>query len=104
MSRNCGIGGPQSAPHSIALCAEALTATAGYVAAARRAVLRRVRKDGAIDAGLIEREQFAVHGYAWYATYHYALQALLDWARRLESAGKLDEIESLTLLAAYGEY
>src|SRR3546814_9848157 len=47
------------------LCAEALTAAESFGAAAQRAVARRVAPGGKVDADLLEREQFAAHGFAW---------------------------------------
>ena len=43
-------------------------------------------------------------GLAWLATYVEALRQMLGWAERLESAGRLGELEALILQAAYGEY
>jgi (2S)-methylsuccinyl-CoA dehydrogenase len=86
------------------LCANALRAAEDYLAAVRSAVLDKVASGGTLDSRLIEREQFAVHGYAWSATYVTALGETLAWARRLEAAGVLGEIERLILQAAFGEY
>src|SRR3546814_16733964 len=66
------------------LCAEALTAAESFGAAAQRAVARRVAPGGKVDADLLEREQFAAHGFAWLATYVAALRELLHWAERSE--------------------
>jgi (2S)-methylsuccinyl-CoA dehydrogenase len=89
-------------------CASALTSVEHYLAAARAAVVFRVSRRGGveegIDAALLEREQVAVHGYAWVATYVAALRALLDWGRSLQAAGRLHELEQLILVAGYGEY
>src|SRR5258708_33352404 len=85
-------------------CVEALAAAAAYLAAARRAVAGRVIRDGAVDPARLDQEQVAAHGYAWCATYQSALAALLDWARRLDDAGRFGELERLILEAAVGEY
>ncbi|MGF1594095.1 MAG: acyl-CoA dehydrogenase family protein [Kiloniellaceae bacterium] len=86
------------------LCAEALAAAESFGATAERAVARLVAPGGKVDAALLEREQFAAHGYAWLATYVAALREMLHWAERLEAAGQLGELEQLMLQAAYGEY
>jgi (2S)-methylsuccinyl-CoA dehydrogenase len=86
------------------LCAGAFRAAENYLAWVRSAVLDKVTSGGKIDNSLIEREQFAVHGYAWSATYVTALGEMLAWARRLEAAGALGETERLILQAAFGEY
>ncbi|MGF1629025.1 MAG: acyl-CoA dehydrogenase family protein [Kiloniellaceae bacterium] len=85
-------------------CAEALAAAESFGEAARRAVARLVAPGGKVEAGLLEREQFAAHGYAWLATYVAALREMLHWAERLEAAGQFGELEALMLQAAYGEY
>ena len=55
-------------------------------------------------AEALEREQFAAHGLAWYATYAAGLRQMLGWAERLETSGSFGEIERLILQAAFGEY
>jgi (2S)-methylsuccinyl-CoA dehydrogenase len=89
-------------PGLLGLCAEALAAAEGYLAQARLALSDKV--GGAPDAERLEREQFAVHGFAWCATYVAALREMLAWAKRLEAAAKLGELERLILQAAFGEY
>jgi len=91
-------------PDLLPLCAEALVAAEGFGAAARRAVVRKVAPGGKVDAALLEREQFAAHGYAWLATYVAALREMLHWAERLQAAGQLGDLEKMLLQAAYGEY
>ena len=91
-------------PQLLPLCATALQAAQQCVADVRRAVSDRITADGLLSNELLEREQFVVHGYAWFATYATALAQTLAWARRLEDAGKLGELELLILQAAFGEY
>src|SRR3546814_11729834 len=86
------------------VCSSDLTAAESFGAAAQRAVARRVAPGGKVDADLLEREQFAAHGFAWLATYVAALRELLHWAERLQAAGQLGELERLMLQATYGEY
>ena len=85
-------------------CAAALTAARDYRDAARRAVTTLVAPAGKLEPRLLEREQFAAHGYAWVATYVAALERMLLWAERLEAEGALRELEALMLQAAFGEY
>ena len=85
-------------------CAAALTAARDYRDAARRAVTALVAPAGKLEPRLLEREQFAAHGYAWVATYVAALERMLLWAERLEAEGALRELEALMLQAAFGEY
>ena len=96
-------------PDLLATCAEALAAAETFSAAAQQAVAALVApggpsSKGGVDAQLLEREQFAAHGYAWLATYVAALREMLHWAERLEAAGQFGELEQMMLQAAYGEY
>jgi (2S)-methylsuccinyl-CoA dehydrogenase len=88
----------------IANCGDALAAAERLLAAAKTAVVEIVVVDGRIDAAALEREQHAVHGYAWMATYVEALRQIGRWAAGLDAAGRLGELERLMLGAAYGEY
>lgn len=83
---------------------QALLAARSYLTAARTAVLDAVSRNGKPDAALIEREQRAVHGFAWTATAVEGLAQLLNWARRLDDIGRLGVGESLTLEIGFGEY
>ncbi|WP_142850141.1 acyl-CoA dehydrogenase family protein [Telmatospirillum sp. J64-1] len=86
------------------LCASALGSIRKVQDAAKQGVLQLVAPQGKIDGALLEANQFAAHGYAWLATYVEALAQMLGWAERLKEEGKLGELESLILQAAYGEY
>jgi len=52
----------------------------------------------------LEREQFAAHGLAWLATTVEALAQMLEWAKRLQTAGRFGELEQLILQEAFREY
>ena len=86
------------------LCREALEAAEALKDAARRAVAGMVAPGGKVDPALLEREQFAAHGLAWFNTYVAALEQTLAWAERLDAAGRLGEAERLILQAGFGEY
>jgi (2S)-methylsuccinyl-CoA dehydrogenase len=86
------------------LCDAALDAADGLARQVRAAVMALVAPRGRIDTALLEREQFAAHGYAWLATYVEALRQMLGWAGRCQAIGKFGELEALMLQAAYGEY
>ena len=85
------------------LARQALTAADTIVEAARSGLQRRVG-GGRIDNEALEREQFAAHGLAWYATYATALRQMLAWAEQLHEEKRLGEREQLILQAAFGEY
>jgi (2S)-methylsuccinyl-CoA dehydrogenase len=74
------------------------------LARATDAVRTQVAPHGTMDPTLLEREQRAVHGLAWLATYVEALRQMQRWARGLEELGRLRELERLMLQAATGEY
>jgi (2S)-methylsuccinyl-CoA dehydrogenase len=71
---------------------------------ARIAVGALVKLEGRVNPAAVDANQFAVHGFAWFATYVESLREMLGWARRLEGEGRLGELETLILQAAYGEY
>jgi (2S)-methylsuccinyl-CoA dehydrogenase len=86
------------------LAAKSLSSAETLLAHARTAVAAKVDKDGRPSSALLEREQFAVHGFAWMATYVEALRQLTAYATRMEAEGRLGEIERLIVLAGFGEY
>ncbi len=86
-------------------CAGALAAAEGLHDAARRGVRGMVAgPGGGVEAGLVDRHQHAAHGLAWMATCLEGLRQMLRWARALDGAGRLGEVERLTAQIAFGEY
>jgi (2S)-methylsuccinyl-CoA dehydrogenase len=94
---------PDLAPMT-ALSVACQAALETLLAQATDAVRSVVAPDGTPDPDRLEREQHAVHGLAWLATYVEALRQLRGWAVRLEDRGRLGERERLILHAAFGEY
>jgi (2S)-methylsuccinyl-CoA dehydrogenase len=92
----------------LAATERALVAAEAVLRTARSRVIARVAPDGAIngtiDAAALDREQFAVHGFAWMATYVEALRRLRGWAVRLDEAGEFGATEALILAVAFGDY
>ncbi|MFN4230795.1 acyl-CoA dehydrogenase family protein [Parvibaculum sp.] len=84
--------------------ASAVGAADALFAKAKAAVFAKVAKDGKVSAALIEKEQFAVHGLAWLATYVEALRQLASYAARMTEEGRFGEFEALIVQAAFGEY
>ena len=82
----------------------AVDAVDGLLQQAKDTVRSKVSRDGDLQADLLEREQRAVHGLAWFATYVEALRQLQGWAERLNSAGSLGETESRILKLGFSEY
>ena len=67
--------------------AAAVAAADRFMTAGRDAVLRKVARDGKLDAALLDREQHSAHGLAWLKVYVAALHAMQGWALRLHEAG-----------------
>jgi (2S)-methylsuccinyl-CoA dehydrogenase len=85
-----------------ATCGAALAALDRLCDALRAALAARLAAHGGPDAA--DREQARTHGFAWVATYARALREMLGWSRRLRASGRLRDLESLMLQAAFGEY
>jgi len=88
----------------IAACDDAVGACQKLLLAARSAVAEKVKKDGKVNYALLDSEQRAVHGFAWYATYVTALEQVARWLRHLHDEGALRDIEPLLAKAAFAEY
>ena len=86
------------APSLIEQCAAAVQACDTYFEAAKAAVGEIVAARG------IDAEQYAAHGLAWTKVYVEALREMHGWAKRLEEAGTLGELERLILGGAFAEY
>ncbi len=84
----------------LSCCAEAVSDAEAYEVAAREAVRKLVAPKGKIEPALLEREQFAAHGFAWIATYVAALRQMHRWGE----AQAQGELEQLILQCAFGEY
>jgi (2S)-methylsuccinyl-CoA dehydrogenase len=84
----------------LGLASEAETAADRYETVAREAVRKLIAPAGKVDPKLLEREQFAAHGFAWIATYVAAIRQMRRWAE----AGAGGELEHLILQVALGEY
>ncbi len=84
-------------------CTAALATADDLYQTGRRNVAALV-SDGRQSPALIDQHQHAVHGLAWLATTIEGLRQILRWARALENAGRLHEIERLVLQVAFGEY
>jgi (2S)-methylsuccinyl-CoA dehydrogenase len=95
---------PETGPDLLARAREAVTAAEALFADATRSVTERVKQDGRISAKLIDREQRAAHGLAWFATYVEALRQLSSYADRMTEAGRFGETEELLVRIGIGEY
>ena len=88
----------------IAAAERALVAAEAVLRTARARVGERIAPDGQIDPSALDREQIAVHGLAWMATYVEALRQIRAWAVRLDEDGAFGTPEALILAVAFGDY
>ena len=85
--------------------ADLLSATTAVADAAER--ITRTATAQIEAAGLTatpDQHQHALHGLAWLATYGQSLRQLHNWASRLETEGRLGEIETLIAQIGTAEY
>lgn len=82
----------------------AVAAARIYLDQVRGEVTRRVVVDGRPESARTDREQRALHGFAWTATVVEALAQTEAWGRRLNENGALGEIERLVISIGFGEY
>jgi (2S)-methylsuccinyl-CoA dehydrogenase len=98
---------PSAAPQVAfddALADSALAAVEGLLGEAIANVRLRVVRDGRLDAELLEREQRAVHGLAWLATYVEALREMILYARRMQTEKRFGRLEALLTAIGIGEF
>ena len=86
------------------LTAAALPPVEALFETARAKVRARVSDGERVSGALVEAEQTATHGFAWFATYVEALRQMQGWAERLAAEGRFGETEALILQIAFGEY
>ncbi len=86
------------------LCRDALPDAQAFRTAAAQAAIALAAPGGAVDSAKLDEHQFALHGYAWMATYVTALEQLLGWAERLDSDGRFSDLEQLILSCGFGAY
>jgi (2S)-methylsuccinyl-CoA dehydrogenase len=86
------------------LLEEAQGVIASLYGHAKARIQARVTAERKLSGHLIEREQHAVHGLAWLATYDAVLRELSAYAARLAASQKFGEMEQLLVQIAAGEY
>ncbi len=85
-------------------CEAAVKAASGLVHKAKQAVAAKVFFDGKLNKLKLEQEQYAAHGFAWYATYAETLRETLGWMKDLDAAGKFGELEQALVCVGFGDY
>jgi (2S)-methylsuccinyl-CoA dehydrogenase len=86
------------------LSEQALGSLEALLAQAIEAARTRVSEGGVLSAPLIEREQRAVHGLAWLATYVEAIRQINSYALRMRAEGRFGAVEELLGAISLGEY
>jgi len=91
-------------PGLINLCAGATAAIDGLLEAARISVRQTVTDGEKLSNTTLEREQHAVHGLAWFATYAESLKQMAAYAVRMEGEGRFGSMEALITQIAFADY
>ena len=92
-------------PPGLALLAEQGASAADAILAEATASLRaRLAGEGQIAAHALERQQHAVHGLAWLATYALGIRQLAAYGRRLSASDRLRPADEALILIGLGEY
>ena len=86
------------------LCGDALASAERLLGASRLAIARLVVRDSRTVTSLQDEHQFAMHGFAWQATYVEALRQSLHWGYALHKEGRLTPLESAILRLGFAEY
>ncbi len=82
---------------------EAERAVSALLTEAVAAIRARVTQNGKISSSALEREQHAVHGLAWLATYAEIVRQLNAYATRMTETGRFGEPERLLTAIGLGE-
>ncbi|PCI34284.1 MAG: acyl-CoA dehydrogenase [Alphaproteobacteria bacterium] len=85
-------------------CTAAVEAVVIYGDAAKASLQQHLIKDGRLDRALMEKHQYACHGFSWLSTYTEALRQTLNWATELDGKGEFTELEHLIVRIGFGEY
>ena len=88
----------------VELAREASAALDALLADAMAKVRERVVVEGQVVGRLLDREQRATHGLAWFATYVEAVRQIAAYAERMAGEGTLGEVEELLVHIGLGEY
>ncbi|MEK9707183.1 MAG: acyl-CoA dehydrogenase family protein [Alphaproteobacteria bacterium] len=89
---------------TISLAHQALAEARTFRDAALHAAGELATPGGGVEPTKLDEHQFALHGFAWMATYVTALEQLHGWAERLDGEGRLSELEQRMLGCGFGSY
>lgn len=88
----------------VGLCEAGLSLAERLLGTLRLAVAGQVSDGEKPQPALLDVHQYALHGFAWQATYVEALRCMLHWARTLDGAGRLTPLELAMLRLGFAEY
>lgn len=88
----------------LGLCEAGLSLAERLLGTLRLAVAGQVSDGDKPQPALMDVHQYALHGFAWQATYVEALRCMLHWARTLDGAGRLTSLELAMLRLGFAEY
>lgn len=88
----------------LGLCEAGLSLAERLLGTLRLAVAGQVSNGDKPQPALMDVHQYALHGFAWQATYVEALRCMLHWARTLDGAGRLTPLELAMLRLGFAEY
>ena len=88
----------------LTLTKAALSPVETLLETATEKVRATVTQNDRVSADLLEANQTAAHGLAWFATYVESLRQMQGWAEALLAEDKFGEIEQLILQISFGEY
>jgi len=88
----------------LGLCEAGLSLAERLLGTLRLAVAGQVSDGEKPQPALMDVHQYALHGFAWQATYVEALRCMLHWARTLDGAGRLTPLELAMLRLGFAEY
>lgn len=95
---------PETNETLIGLCRDSLDDVRAFRDAGQRALTAMAAPGAPVEPALLEKHQYAAHGFAWMATYAAALERFMEWAECLDDDGRLGDIERLMLSAGFGGY
>jgi (2S)-methylsuccinyl-CoA dehydrogenase len=88
----------------LSLCHQSLEAVQKHLSILTSVATSIAAPGGPIEPKRLVEHQYALHGYAWMATYITALREFYNWAERLNNKGLLDDLEILILQCGFGSY
>ncbi len=87
-----------------ALCGDALKDASTKLTRMKDYVKNQVKKDGRVEADLLEQNQYVAHGLSWFTTYFEALSSLNNWYEHVVIIKQSSKLETLMLQIGFAEF